>query len=293
MEVGVIIPQGWKGEYDGWDPAQAWSRTVELARNAEDLGFESIWVFDHFHTVPEPTDEITFESFTTLSALATVTHRVRIGHMVVCTGFRNPAYTAKLTSTLDVISNGRFELGIGAGWKEDEWVAYGYGFPPTAERLATFGEHLEVITRMLAPGRATWFGERVFVDDAINVPKGIQEHIPLIVGGNGRKKTAGLAVKHADELNFVFLAPDEVAERIVDVRAKCEAAGRDPESLRFSVYTHDEPVLTPGQERIDFVGAYAEIGVDRIVCFPTKRDPSVEAQESFAEDCRAAGVTLS
>ena len=292
MDVGLIIPQGWKGEYDGWDPSEAWARTVELAENAEDLGFESIWVFDHFHTVPVPTDEITFESFTTLSALAMVTDRVRIGHMVVCSGFRNPAYTAKLTSTIDAISGGRFELGIGAGWKEDEWVAYGYGFPPTAERLAAFGEHLEVITRMLAPGRATWFGDRVSVDDAINVPRGIQEHIPLIVGGNGRRKTAGLAVKHADELNFVFLDAPEVAERMVDVRAKCEAAGRDPDSLRFSVYTYDDHYLTPGQERVDHIAAYAEVGVDRIVCFPTKREPTVETQASFAEDCKAAGITL-
>ena len=155
MQVGLLIPQGWKGEYDGWDPADAWARTVDLARHAEELGFESEWVFDHFTTVPEPTDEITFESFSTLSALAMVTERVRIGHMVVCTGFRNPALTAKLSSTIDVISGGRFELGIGAGWKEDEWLAYGYGFPPTNERLAQFGDHLEVISRMLAPGRAT------------------------------------------------------------------------------------------------------------------------------------------
>ena len=292
MQVGLIIPQGWKGEYDGWEAGAAWERTIDLARQAEALGFESLWVFDHFHTVPEPTDEITFESFTTLSALATVTDRARIGHMVVCTGFRNPAYTAKLASTLDVISGGRFELGIGAGWKEDEWLAYGYGFPPTAERLATFGEHLEVITRMLAPGRATWIGERASVVDAINVPRGIQDHIPLIVGGNGRKKTAGLAVKHADELNFVFLSPDEVAERMVDVRAKCEAVGRDPESLRFSVYTLDEDYLEPGGARVDHIRAYADVGVDRIVCFPTKKAPTLETQERFAQDCVAAGIVL-
>ena len=292
MQVGLIIPQGWKGEYDGWEAGAAWDRTLDLARHADALGFESLWVFDHFHTVPEPTDEITFESFTTLSALATVTDRARIGHMVVCTGFRNPAYTAKLASTLDVISGGRFELGIGAGWKEDEWLAYGYGFPPTAERLATFGEHLEVITRMLAPGRATWVGERASVVDAINVPRGIQDHIPLIVGGNGRKKTAGLAVKHADELNFVFLSPDEVAERMVDVRAKCEAAGRDPESLRFSVYILDEDYLEPGRARVDHIRAYANVGVDRIVCFPTKKAPTLETQERFAEDCVAAGIVL-
>ena len=292
MQVGVITPQGWKGEYAGWDPARAWDRTVELARHAEDVGFESIWVFDHFHTVPEPTDEITFESFSTLSALAMATERVRIGHMVVCTGFRNPAYTAKLTSTLDVISGGRFELGIGAGWKEDEWLAYGYGFPSTAERLATFGEHLEVITRMLAPGHASWHGERVYVEDAINEPRGVQDHIPLIVGGNGRTKTAGLAVAHADELNFVFLEPSDIAQRIVDVRRKCDDAGRDPGTLRFSVYTRDEDFLEPGADRVGRIEAYAEIGLDRIVCFPTKREPTVAAQERFAQDCLAAGISL-
>ena len=292
MKVGLISPQGWKGEYDGWDPAEAWERTVELARHAEDVGFESIWVFDHFHTVPDPTDEITFESFTTLAALAMATDRVRIGHMVVCSGFRNPAHTAKLASTLDVISDGRFELGIGAGWKEDEWLAYGYGFPPTAERLAMFGEHLEVITRMLAPGRATWKGDRVHVAGAINEPRSIQESIPLIVGGNGRKKTAGLAVKHADELNFVYIGPEEVAERMVDVRAKCEAAGRDPDSLRFSVYTRDEDYLDPGPARVAAIRGFADVGVERIVCFPTKLEPTVEAQQRFAEDCVSAGIDL-
>ena len=92
MQIGLLVPQGWKGEYDGWDPAEAWSRSIELAEHAEGLGVESLWVFDHFHTVPDPTDEITFESFTMLSALAMVTERVKIGHMVVCTGFR-PDYS--------------------------------------------------------------------------------------------------------------------------------------------------------------------------------------------------------
>ena len=292
MKVGLIVPQGWKGEYDGWDPADAWQRTVDLARQAEGLGFESLWVFDHFHTVPEPTDEITFESFSQLNALAMVTERVRLGHMVVCTAFRNPGLTAKLSSTLDVISGGRFELGIGAGWKKDEWLAYGYGFPPTGERMATFAEHLEVITRMLAPGRATWQGDRVHVQDAINEPRGIQDHIPLIVGGNGRVKTAGLAVKHADELNLAFLQPDEVASRMVDVRQKCVDAGRDPDSLRFSVYTYDDDFIQVGTDRIEMIGRFAEIGVDRIICFPTRYDPSQEVQSAFAEDCVAAGVEL-
>ncbi len=292
MQVGLMVPQGWKGEYDGWDPATAWARSVALAQHGEAVGFESLWVFDHFHTVPEPTDEITFESFSMLSALAMATRRVRLGHMVVCSGFRNPALTAKLASTIDVISGGRFELGIGAGWKEDEWLAYGYGFPPTGERLAQFADHLEVITRMLGPGHATYEGPFARVRDAVNVPKGIQRHVPLIVGGNGRDKTAGLAVRFADELNFVFLRASEIRQRMTEVRAKCEAAGRDPGTLRFSLYALDEAMQPVGQARVDYLGEMAATGLDRLVGFPNRWDPTIDAQDAFASDCRAAGITI-
>jgi len=293
MQVGLMAPQGWKGEYDGWDAGEAWARTVELARQAEDLGFESLWVFDHFHTVPQPTDEITFESFSVLSALAMATSRVRIGHMVVCTGFRNPALTAKLSSTIDVISGGRFELGIGAGWKEDEWRAYGYGFPPLVERMAAFGDHLEVIRAMFGPGRATAVGRYASVRGAINVPKGSQEpRIPIIVGGNGARVTAGYAIKYADELNYVFLAPAEIVARMAAVRERCEAEGRDPATLRFSLYARDEEMRDPGQARVDLLGELAATGMDRLVAFPTRWAPTAEAQAAFAEDCRAAGISL-
>ena len=292
MQVGLMAPQGWKGEYDGWDPAAAWARTVQLSKQAEALGFESLWVFDHFHTVPEPTDEITFESFSVLSALAVTTERVRLGHMVICTAFRNPGLTAKLASTIDVISGGRFELSIGAGWKEDEWLAYGYGFPPIRVRLDQLENHLEVITRMLAPGRATFEGEYALVRGAINVPKGIQSHIPVIVGGNGRRRTAGLAVRFADELNFVFLSAAEIRERMTEVRERCEQIGRDPSSMRFSLYARDEDMRRPGQERVDRIGELAAVGLDRMVAFPTRWNPTIDAQAAFAADCRAAGITL-
>jgi F420-dependent oxidoreductase-like protein len=292
MQIGLMAPQGWKGEYDGWDPAAAWARTLELANQAEGLGFESLWVFDHFHTVPDPTDEITFESFSVLSALAMATRRVRLGHMVVCTAFRNPGLTAKLTSTLDVISGGRFELGIGAGWKRDEWLAYGYGFPPIGIRLDQLRDHLEVITRMLGPGRATFRGEHATVEGAINVPKGIQPHIPLIVGGNGRRRTAGLAIRFADELNFVFLTPAEVSERMAEVRDRCQEQGRDPATMRFSMYASDDAMRPRGQERVDMLGQLLATGLDRLVAFPTRWSPTTDAQAAFAEDCRAAGIEL-
>ena len=186
-----MVPQGWKGEFDGWRAADAWSNAIARARQAEALGFESLWVFDHFTTVPQPTDEITFESFTMLGRDR---RRRRSGSgsgtWWSAPGFRNPALTAKMSSTLDVISGGRFELGIGAGWKEDEWIAYGYGFPPLRERLAVLADHLEIIRRMLEPGRASYEGRYARVDGAINVPKGIQQpRIPIIVGGNGQNVT--------------------------------------------------------------------------------------------------------
>jgi F420-dependent oxidoreductase-like protein len=293
MQVGLMAPQGWKHEYDDWDPAEAWQRTVALATQAEELGFESLWVFDHFTTTPEPTDEMTFESFTVLSALAALTRRVRLGHMVVCAGFRNPALAAKLCSTLDVVSGGRFELGIGAGWKEDEWEAYGYGFPPIGERMDAFGDALEVITRMFGPGRATYEGRHARVRGAINLPKGIQQpRIPVIVGGNGERRTAGYAIRYADELNYVFLAPEEIAGRMVEIRRRCEDEGRDPSTLRFSQYVRDEEVRHAGQARVDLIGSLAEVGLDRLVAFPTRWSPTEEAQAAFAEDCRSAGIQL-
>jgi F420-dependent oxidoreductase-like protein len=293
MQVGLMVPQGWKGEYDGWAPADAWARSVELARDAEALGFESLWVFDHFHTVPEPTDEITFESFSMLAALAMATSRVRLGHMVVCTGFRNPALTAKLASTIDVISGGRFELGIGAGWKEEEWRAYGYGFPPLAERLDALGDHLEVISRMFDPGRATYHGANATVRDAINVPKGLQQpRIPIIVGGNGPNRTLGYAVRYAEELNLVFIGPGDLPGRLAAIRERCDREGRDPATLRVSLYCRDESVREAGPARTAFVGRLAELGLDRLVAFPGRWEPTTEAQASFAADCRAAGVVL-
>jgi F420-dependent oxidoreductase-like protein len=293
MKVGLMAPQGWKGEYDGWDPAAAWARTVELAVDAEALGFESLWAFDHFHTVPEPTDEMTFESFSVLTALAMATRRVRLGHMVICTGFRNPALTAKMSSTIDVISGGRFELGIGAGWKEDEWVAYGYGFPTIGERLAALRDHLEVIVRMLEPGRARYRGMYASVDGAINQPRGLQSpRIPIIVGGNGPNVTMRIAVTFADELNLVYVGPTRVAELVSIAHQRCEEAGRDPATLKISLYTNDEQIRQPGQARVDLLGALQDLGLSRAVCFPGRWSTELEAQARLAEDCRTAGLEM-
>ncbi len=296
MKVGVIVPQGWTGEYDGWEPVDAWRRSTEIAREADQLGFDSIWLFDHFHTVPSPTDEITFESFTSLAALAAITTRVRLGHIVICTAFRNPALTAKMISTMDSISAGRMELGIGAGWKKDEWLAYGYGFPETKARLAALADHLEVITRMLAGDKhqhATYEGRYASVRDAINVPKPVQKpRVPIMVGGNGPNVTWRLAARHADELNVDGKSPAEVAEALPVIRSRCEEIGRDPASLRLSVHIWQGKVAPPGQARIDQLGGYREVGVDRVMAMIRTSTTSDEALESFAADARAAGAEL-
>ncbi len=293
MQIGVIVPQGWTGEYDGWDAAQAWARTVTVAQQAERLGFESIWVFDHFQTVPEPTDELTFESFITLAALAALTKRVRLGHVVVCTAFRNPALTAKMIGTLDVVSGGRVDLGLGAGWKEDEFVAYGYRFPPTRERLDILADHLEVITRMLGPGRASFEGVHARVVDAINLPRGLQQpRIPVMVGGNGPNVTWRLAARHADELNFDNLTPDEIRGAIPVVRPRCEEIGRDPATLRLSVNIFRAHIAPGGQARVDLLSAYQELGLHRVQGMLQASATSDEALESLAVDAQAAGLSM-
>lgn len=298
MKLGVIVPQGWTGEYDGWEPERAWARTVAVARHAERIGAESIWLFDHLHTVPKPTDEITFESFTSLSALAALTERVLLGHIVICNGFRNPALTAKMAATLDTISGGRFELGIGAGWKRDEWNAYGYGFPETRERLAMLHDALEVISRMLEGGpevHATYEGERHSVADARNVPKPIQPTgMPIMVGGNGPNVTWRLAARYADELNVDGLSPDELRESLPTIRGRCEEIGRDPASLALSVHVWwgTDEWRHGGAARQELLSAYAELGVSRVMGLLRSSADSDDALEALAEDARAAGVDL-
>jgi len=298
MKLGVIVPQGWTGEYDGWEPERAWARTVAVAQQAERIGAESIWLFDHFHTVPRPTDEITFESFTSLAALAALTERVRLGHIVICNGFRNPALTAKMAATLDTISGGRFELGIGAGWKRDEWNAYGYGFPDTKERLAMLHDALEVISRMLEPGRdvhATYQGGHHSVADARNLPKPIQpDGMPIMVGGNGPKVTWRLAARYADELNVDGMSPDEVSEALPTIRARCEEIERDPASLAVSVHVSwgTPEWREPGAQRQELLRSYAELGVSRVMGLLQASATSDEALEELAADAREAGVEL-
>jgi F420-dependent oxidoreductase-like protein len=293
VRVGIIVPQGWTGEYDGWDPARAWARTVSVAHQAEALGFESLWMFDHVQTEPEPTDEITSEAFTGISALAAETARVRLGHLVLCAGYRNPALVAKMISTLDVISGGRAELGLGAGWKEDEYRAYGFGFPPLRERMETLEDALEIATRMLGGGRATYEGPAARVRDAVNVPRGLQQpRIPILVGGNGPNRTWRLAARFADELNLDWLTPEEILASRPVIDSRCGEIGRDPATLRISVNIGRAQSSVEGAARVDLLRRYVDAGVDRVMTLLTASAADDGALERFAEDCVAAGCEI-
>lgn len=293
MKVGIIVPQGWTGEYAGMEPLAAWQRTVEVAQAADGLGFESIWLFDHFHTTPDPTDELTFESFTSLSALAALTSRVRLGHIVICTAFRNPALQAKMISTMDTISGGRMELGIGAGWKKEEWEAYGYRFPATRERLRHLEDSLEIISRMLQPGRASFAGRDASVHGAINLPKPVQQpRVPIMVGGNGREVTWRLAARFADELNVDGMPPDELRDDAMPIiRQRCEEIGRDPDTLKVSAHIWWAK-LDEAPSRAALLAAYREAGVSRVMTMVRASAQDPGALEAFREDALEAGAEL-
>jgi len=191
MKYSVEIPNGWKMNLAMIkDPIEAYEAMTNVAKAADEDGYESIWMVDHFHTVPTPSQEVTFETWMSLAALARDTRRVRIGQIVTCNGYRHPALLAKMASTFDVLSHGRLNFGIGAGWYEHEYRAYGYPYPDAPERLRMLREALQVILAMWTQEEATFKGTYYQVRGAINQPKGVQKpHIPILIGGGGEKQS--------------------------------------------------------------------------------------------------------
>ena len=290
MKVGITLPQGCDREYLGLDGSTAWARTLDAARQAEALGFESLWIYDHFQVDPPLIDAPVFEPFVELTGIAAATSRARLGHLVMAAAYRPAGLTAKMISTLDVISGGRVELGIGAGWKEDEWRAYGYGFPDAPERLAILADHLEIISRMLAAGHATFAGRYASVEDAIHEPKSAGGRIPILIGGNGPKVTWRLAARFADELNLDAVLPAEVEAALPVIRSRCEEIGRDPSSLRVSVHIWGPADVPAGAARRERLREYRDLGVARVMLqgFGAVSDPGL--LDRIADDCAAVGL---
>lgn len=227
MRFGLFVPQGWRLDLAGIDPKDHWPAMLSIARAAEDGPFESIWVFDHFHTVPVPTQEATHEAWTLMAAFAAATSRVRLGQMCTCMGYRNPAYLAKVAATVDVISGGRAEMGIGAGWYEHEWRAYGYGFPPAGDRIGMLDEGVQIMHQLWTQGTATLDGRHYQVNGAICQPKPLQDGgVPLWIAGGGEKKTLRIAARYANCTNFDG-SPDGFRRKSEILREHCAEVGTD------------------------------------------------------------------
>lgn len=219
----------------GTGVAELFPTVVAQAREADEAGFDAVFVMDHFYQLPMlgAPDEPMLEAYTALGALATATRSVQLGTLVTGNTYRNPTLLAKAITTLDVISQGRAVLGIGTGWFELEHDQLGYEFGTFTERFAKLGEALQIILPMLAGDRVSFDGEYYRTDQAVAVPR-FRDHIPLMIGGRGERKTFGLAARHFDHLNIIA-AFDELPGKLEALARRCEEADRDPATLETSV----------------------------------------------------------
>jgi F420-dependent oxidoreductase-like protein len=227
----MFVPQGWRHDLVGIEPAEHWSVMKGLAQHADAGPWESIWVYDHFHTVPVPSREATHEAWTLVSAFGAVTERIRLGQMCTCMSYRNPAYLAKVAATCDIISGGRVEMGIGAGWYEHEWRAFGYGFPAARDRLGMLDEGVQIMRQAWTEGVATLAGKHYQVDGAIVTPLPLQNGgIPLWIAGGGEKVTLKIAAKYANYTNFDG-TPAVFAHKSELLKEHCRTVGTDFDAI--------------------------------------------------------------
>ena len=233
LTFGVFVPQGWKMELSSIpDPQEKWAKAIEIAELAEEVGYDSLWVYDHFHNVPVPAHETMFEAWTTLAAISQRTSRIHLGQMVGCAPYRNPGLLAKITANLDVMSGGRLIWGIGAGWYEHEFNGYGYEFPKASDRIAILKETVEIVTAMWTEADVTYEGRHFRLDGAQCDPKPVQSPRPqVLIGGGGEQLTLRVVARLADASNFGG-NPEEFAHKCDVLRRHCADVGRDYDEIQ-------------------------------------------------------------
>jgi F420-dependent oxidoreductase-like protein len=289
-------------------PAQAWDPVLRLARHAASTGWDGIWFADHFMPNTEDAGGDTLGCWASVTALAVAVDRLRVGTLVCGNTYRHPAVLAKEAATLDVISGGRFTLGIGAGWQRNEHERYGIGLPPVPERLARLEEACQVIKRLFTRERTDFNGEHYTLRAAPLEPKPIQDPLPLLVGGGGEKVTLRIAAEHADAWN-TWGDPDVMRRKIGVLTSHCEAVGRDPGTIERSanalVFLRDRQseidelranvpagrvLIGTSAELVDAMGAYRDAGVDEFIIpdFNLGGDPQrTEFYDRFREEVAA------
>jgi probable F420-dependent oxidoreductase len=279
LKVGLIVPS-FEGEFAGG--TARWSDFEDIACLAEEVGFDSLWVTDHLlFRAPDGRTSGMWEGWSLLTALAAITHRVEIGSFVMCTGFRNPALLAKMAATVDEISGGRFILGLGAGWNEPEYRAFGYPFDHRVDR---FEEALQIICPLLREGYVDFAGAYYRARDCALRPRGPRSTGPPIMIGTAGPRMLRLTARYADLWNVMFTAEHGTRNRLdrvpvvrAAVDAACLAEGRDPATLARStgVMIHtipEEPLLTDAftphrgtpQELAEVLRTYAAEGIDHV-----------------------------
>jgi len=247
MKIGGFVPQGWRMDLNGIPLEQQWNTIVESAKKLENLNYESVWVYDHFHTVPKPTQDPTYECWTLMSALSQTTSKVRLGQMCTCNSYRNPAYLTKVASNIDVMSGGRLEYAIGAGWYDHEYKAYGYEYPSDGERLKMLEESLIIYKLMTTEETPEFQGKYYSISGAINQPKPIQKpYPPLWVCGGGEKVTLKLLAKYGDYGNW-DVDVDGFKHKSVILKQHCEDQNRDYETIGRTLHTN----VVIGEDKAD------------------------------------------
>lgn len=252
---------------------------LRIWRIADEGGLHWVSVWDHFYANPlREREDPCFEGVASMAALAAKTQRVRVGCLVFCALFRNPGVLAKAAVTIDHLSGGRCELGVGAGWFEEEFRDFGYGFPPLGERLDQLEEALAILRALLRDGEVTFKGRYYQMEGAVCAPRPLNPGLRIWVGGRGPKRTPRIAARYADGFNVPYLPPDDYASRLAALDAACDEIGRDPSEIERSVnlaFMMDlaggapDPALAPliggalvggVQQAVDRIGEYERAG---------------------------------
>jgi F420-dependent oxidoreductase-like protein len=252
-----------------------WTDMLAVWKVADDIDlFESGWTFDHFYPIFSESTGPCMEGWVTLTALAQATTRLRMGTLVTGIQYRHPAILANMATTLDIVSGGRLELGIGAGWNEEESGAYGIELGTPGERSDRFEEACEVIVGLLTQETTTFKGRYYQLDEARNEPKPVQRpHPPICIGGSGERRTLRTAARFAQHWNFVGGTPEEFARKRDALHQHCEDLGRDPAGILLSSHV---PFAGDAKATAEHAAQLAEIGVELgIVNLPRPLDPGL------------------
>lgn len=299
MKFGAFVPQGWRITLAGIPNEDHWSTMHGVATDIERLGFESLWVYDHFHTVPRPTQEVTYEAWTLMAALASTTGTVRLGQMCTCNTYRPPSYLAKVAASIDVISGGRLEMGIGAGWYEQEHDGYGYPFLPPGGRLGMLREGVEIMKAMWTEDEVTYDGKYYQLDGAICQPKPAQSpHIPFWVAGGGEKVTLNIAARYAQYTNFGSDSVDDFVHKSEILKGHCDDVGTSYDNItrstNFNILT--APTGTEVAEKLAWLKAHLrkyvtdEAAADRFAAMYDPHSGTPEQVVSMLSDYKSKGM---